>query len=164
MMYILRYISHLETVAKIRCDAWYAHFLTGPTSLPPKDSRRDAKACQAKRLKINKEMQTFMKDSKSSRKAAGIPRQNKKMKCALFLTPVLECHAREMESFTVRLQSMSRLFLFCIPGEAVCDKRLIPNYSKSLRSKVHSSTIQTSKILWDGDGWWMLTSIWIISF
>ena len=51
---------------------------------PPKDSRRDARACQAKRLKINKEMQTFMKDSKSSRKAAGIPRENNKTKCVLY--------------------------------------------------------------------------------
>ena len=71
------YISHLETAAKIGCDPWYAHFLTGPQHLSPKDSRRDAKACQAKRLKISKEMQTFMKDSKSSRKAAGIPWENK---------------------------------------------------------------------------------------
>ena len=55
-------------------------------------------------------------------------------------------------------------FLLCIPSEAVCENRLIPKYSKSLRSKVHSSTIQTSKILWDGDGWWMLTSIWLRPF
>lgn len=79
---IVTYISHLETAAKICCDPWYAPFLTGP---PPKDSRRDARACQAKRLKINKEMQTFMKDSKSSRKAAGIPRQNKKNQVCFIL-------------------------------------------------------------------------------
>ena len=41
--------------------------------LAPKNRRPGTKAGVAKRLMISSEMQTFMKDSKSSRKAAGIP-------------------------------------------------------------------------------------------
>ena len=74
-------------------------------------------------------MQTFMKDSKSSRKAAGIPREKQQKMCAflniiLFLAPVLEYHVREMESYTFWLQSMSKLHASPPPGPTFWDNKL----------------------------------------
>ena len=85
---MLTFLTGPQRISKVSSEVCgflcYANGLTVNIS-PPKDSRRDAKACQAKRLKINKEMQTFMKDSKSSRKAAGIPREKQQKNQVCFI-------------------------------------------------------------------------------
>lgn len=127
----------------------FSQVLEGIDISPRNDSRRDAKACQAKRLRINKEMQTFMKDSKSSRKAAGIPREKQQEMCAFQIcfiarTDSLRIPCQGNGKFYFLLKSYTFCFskfqsCLCIPSEAVCENKLIPNFSKSLGSKVHST-------------------------
>jgi hypothetical protein len=67
--------SYFQYFSLVKHSLFFRHAVKSPFSIHQNQSSlgKGTKAGVAKRLMISTEMQTFMKDSKSSRKAAGIP-------------------------------------------------------------------------------------------